>query len=83
MSTNSPNNSNSTIDVGLFSATRKGSTVNGNPIWDIHTSEGTYRVQHDSSVSYAVTNFLPKREPCALVTLTLTRSGRVSDINLL
>lgn len=70
-----------TIDVGLFSATRKGSTINGNPIWDIHTSDGTYRVQHDSSVSYAVANFVPRSQPCTLVTLTLTRSGRVSNIN--
>lgn len=69
------------VTTELVSATRIGATYYGNPMWMLHTTDGDYRVSNDASISYGVSNFLPRhREPATPVTLTLTRAGRVSNI---
>ena len=69
------------VSTELVSATRIGATYYGNPMWMLHTTDGDYRVSNDSGISYGVANFLPRRgEPAAPVTLTLTRAGRVTNI---
>lgn len=73
---------NNTVSTDLLSATRLGSTINGNPTWMLHTTDGDYRVSNDSSVSYDVNNLIPRRgETAAQVTLHLTRAGRVWKID--
>ncbi len=41
----------------FISATRKGTSRNGNPTWDLVTSDGVFRTQTDSSVGYSVSNY--------------------------
>jgi hypothetical protein len=65
-------------------ATRHGASVNGNPTWILHTSEGDYRTQKDASLGYSVSNHTHSslgwvgRE----VTFSATPSGRVFDMEL-
>lgn len=68
----------STITVEVYSVTRLNSSVNGNPAYRLHTSEGDYRTSSDTSAAYDVPNVtrtLPVR-----VTLDLTAAGRVFGI---
>lgn len=72
----------STIATDLFSATRLTNSVNGNPRFDLHTSDGTYRTQSDASCSYDVDNItrtIPRGETIP-VTLHTTPAGRVWNI---
>lgn len=72
----------STIETDLFSATRQGCSVNGNPRFDLHTSDGTFRTMSDASCSYDVDNItrtIPRGETIP-VTLSLTPAGRVWNI---
>lgn len=76
-----------TFVATFHGATRKGHSVNGNPTWILHTSEGDYVTQSDGQIGYDVTNhtnsqleddyFVGKR-----VEFTATKSGRVWDWKL-
>ena len=66
------------ITVTLLGATRKNNSVNGNPAFVLHTSEGDFRTQTDSAIAYEVQNhtggpgsWIDKR-----VTLTVTERAR-------
>jgi hypothetical protein len=71
-----------TVATDLFSATRLTNSTNGNPRFDLHTSDGTFRTQSDASCSYDIANILrtiPRGETIP-VTLSLTPAGRVWNI---
>lgn len=78
------------ITVTLTSAHRVGTSVNGNPTWDLYTEQGIYRAQSDSALVYEVENRTsrpdgPRADHSWIgreVVLTLTRSGRVSEWHL-
>lgn len=75
--------STETIPTNLTSATRLGSTVNGNPMWMLHTSQGDFRLSNDSAASYGVNNLIPRHgDESTPVILHLTRAGRVSRIEI-
>jgi hypothetical protein len=44
------------ITATLHGATRKGASVNGNPTWILHTSEGDLVTQSDATIGYEVDN---------------------------
>lgn len=44
-------------------ATRKRNSTDGNPIWLLHTSEGEYLTEADSSIGYQVSNRTNSRLP--------------------
>jgi hypothetical protein len=72
----------SIITTDLFSATRQGCSVNGNPRFDLHTSDGTYRTQSDAGISYEVYNIvrtIPRGETIPVI-LHTTPAGRVWNI---
>lgn len=60
-------------------ATRRNGSVNGNPTWTLHTSEGDYRTQSDAALGYEVSNHTHSRHGLVgqLVTFTATLAGRV------
>lgn len=67
-----------TITCTLHSAERLNNSVNGNPRFHLHTSEGIYTTQTDAACCYEITNY-SNRAPVA-VCLKLTRAGRVYGI---
>lgn len=72
----------STIRTDLFNATRRNNSVNGNPRYDLHTSDGTFTTQSDGACAYDVDNIIrtiPHGETIP-VTLHTTRAGRVWNI---
>lgn len=72
----------STVATDLFSATRLTNSTNGNPRFDLHTSDGTFRTQSDASCSYDVDNIvrtIPRGETIPVV-LHTTPAGRVWNI---
>lgn len=71
-----------TIATDLFSATRRNNSVNGNPRFDLHTSDGTFTTQSDAACSYDVDNItrtIPRGETIPVV-LHTTPAGRVWNI---
>jgi hypothetical protein len=61
--------------VTITAADRLASSVNGNPRFRLHLSNGeTVQTSSDSSVAYDVENFIQRR---ARFTYTLTRAGRM------
>lgn len=72
----------STIATDLFSATRLTNSTNGNPRFDLHTSDGTFRTQSDATCSYYVANIvrtIPHGETIPVI-LHTTPAGRVWNI---
>ena len=73
-----------TFTATFHGATCKGSSVNGNPTWILHTSDGDYVTQSDASLGYSVSNHTHStlgwigRE----VTFTATPAGRVWNMEL-
>lgn len=62
------------VTVTLEGVRRLHNSTNGNPRFELHTDQGTFTTSSDASWNYEVTNYkLP-----ALLTLTLTRAGRVT-----
>lgn len=47
-----------TFTATFHGATRKGNSVNGNPTWLLHTSEGDFTTQSDASLGYSVSNYI-------------------------
>lgn len=70
-----------TVTVTLYGATRLNNSVNGNPRWRLHTSEGDFITSSDHALNYEVENRTSKNGRWSWldreVTLTLTRAGRV------
>ncbi len=64
------------ITVTLYRSERLNNSVNGNPRFRLHTSEGAFATQSDAAVVYAVTNFADDTD----VVLTLSRNGRVTHM---
>lgn len=68
--------------------TRKNNSVNGNPTYVLHTSEGDYRTQSDAALGYGIENYTNSRFPdthvigddVPAVTLVATPTGRVWGI---
>jgi hypothetical protein len=77
-----------TVTATLNGATRLNNSVNGNPTWMLHTSEGDLRTSSDTAVSYEVSNHTgrPEHSPSSWVgrrvTFSTTRAGRVWDWSL-
>lgn len=75
-----------TIQVRLYGAERRNSSVNGNPRFWLHTSEGDYATQSDAAISYEVENIthqIPQGDAGIRVVLTMTKADRVYDIKVL
>ncbi len=73
----------STITVIVFRVERAPSSANGNPAYFLHTSEGRWRTQSDSSIAYGIGNpgMLRIREGFTTrATLHLTPRGRVFNV---
>lgn len=63
-------------------ATRATNSVNGNPTWVLHTSEGAYRTQSDASLGYSISNYTGGSDSLIgqQVEFTATSAGRVYDM---
>lgn len=72
-----------TVTTELINATRMTNTVNGNPRYRLHTTDGDYITSSDSACAYEVQNLLHSRrgQDVITVTLSLTRAGRVWGID--
>jgi len=72
------------ITATFTGATRKGNTVNGNPTWILHTSEGDLRTQSDGAIGHEVTNHTggPEDWTGREVVFTVTGARRVYDWRL-
>ena len=73
-----------TIVTDLFSVTRLNNSTNGNPRYELHTSDGNYRTQSDAACAYDVANIvrtIPHGETIP-VTLHTTPAGRVWNIEV-
>lgn len=76
------------ITATFNGATRINNSVNGNPTFILHTSEGDFRTSSDAGFAYAITNHTGRPEFSAnswigkRVTLSATRAGRVYDWTL-
>jgi len=60
-------------------AERLNNSASGNPRWRLHTDRGSFITSSDASCNYEVENLLGDQKG-ALVEITLTRAGRVSEI---
>ena len=76
-------------DVVIYSAHRAGTSVNGNPQWQLNTSHGVFKLQADAQLGYAISNYTNSRFPDTFVignpddprvTLLATRANRVFGI---
>lgn len=75
--------SDPTVTAKFLGATHKGTTRNGNPRYEIHTSEGTYTMATDASLGYSIGNYTggPDSLIDQEVVLTFTKTGnKVYDI---
>jgi len=79
---------NRIANVHIFRAERLGNTVNGNPRYRFHTDHGTFLMQSDAALGYAVENYTNTRFPdtyaigsdAPAVTLVTSAAGRVFGI---
>lgn len=72
------------IHTTMTGATRRNSSVNGNPAWTLHTDSGDWITQSDAAIPYEVDNLSRRAERTdggLLVALHTTRAGRVFDIH--
>lgn len=69
-----------TFTAVLLSATRRGHSRNGNPTWNLHTSEGDYRTKTDAQIGYMVSNFTSSRYEGVELRFTVNGRGHVVDI---
>lgn len=67
------------VTVTFKGATRKGSSVSGNPTWILHTDEGDFTTQTDSQIGYSVSNYTHSTLGLVgqRVVLTATKARRV------
>lgn len=72
------------ITATLTGTTRKGSSVNGNPTWILHTNEGDLVTQSDASIGYEVSNHTGRSDSWVGhgVVFTATPARRVWDWRL-
>lgn len=64
----------------FYGATRHGTSVNGNPTWNLRTSEGVYRTQSDAGLGYSIGNYIGRSDNALIgkrVEFTATKAGRV------
>ena len=68
--------------TSLHGARRLKNSVNGNPRFDLATSDGVFTTQSDAAISYEIENMVHRIDsPEGLtVEMYLTKSGRVWDI---
>lgn len=69
----------------LHGATRKNNSADGNPTWQIHTSEGDYLTQTNASIGYDVDNHTNSRSESWVgkrVEFTTTDRKRITDWRL-
>jgi hypothetical protein len=72
-----------TVTTTLLYADRLKNSVNGNPRFRLHTSDGSFQTMSDASSAYDVESILSHRRSAplgVLVRLTLTPARRVRDI---
>lgn len=68
--------SNATVTGRVISTEHAGTSVNGNPSYDVTLTDGnTYRTTSDSSLAYGITNPVYRDN---LHTFGLTRAGRLN-----
>lgn len=69
-----------TITTTVHALHRLNNSVNGNPRYDIHTSDGVFRTQSDAAFVYGIGNDGgPAGKRCVL---SLTRAGRVWNLQV-
>ena len=68
----------------FLGAKRLNNSVNGNPTWELVTSQGTYKTQTDASLGYEVSNHTggPNSLIGKEVEFTATKAGRVWDMQV-
>jgi len=76
-----------TFVATFHGATRKDNSRNGNPTWQLHTSEGDYLTETDGSIGYEVSNRTSTRTGDSFINkrvrfVTTGRGQRVTDWSL-
>lgn len=54
-------------NVQIRAAERRRNSVNGNPTWALHTSEGTFMTEKDASLGYGIENYTNSHHPDTFV----------------